>query len=131
MTKNKNLLVLCAAVAVCTLTVAVPNHNNHGDQSYEFDNEITLPEYRSDLDKMIDAYERMVDRVLYANGTGGDVNVLSQKMTEIDNKLNMISAKLARIEDSLKSQKTEKPLNQIKNEANDVNLMNIAENTTN
>ncbi|HAL45255.1 MAG: hypothetical protein A2Y12_11200 [Planctomycetes bacterium GWF2_42_9] len=130
MTKNKNLLVLCAAVAVCTLTVAVPNHNR-GSQSYEFDNEITLPEYRSDLDKMIDAYERMVDRLMYANETGADLNLLNQKMTEIDSKLNMISARLAGIEETLKIQKKpEKPLKQIK-EANDVNLMNIADNTTN
>ncbi|MCE5340926.1 MAG: hypothetical protein LLF92_07340 [Planctomycetaceae bacterium] len=125
MTKNKILFSLGIAAAVCATVIAVTNstHERH-DSRYEIENEISLPEYKSNLDKMIDAYERMVDKLLYATSSGtkfnSDANAIYKKLSEIDNKLTVITAKLENIEKTL-GIKQDEQLTKTVNEANDTN----------
>ncbi len=128
MTKNKILFVLGVAIAACATVIAVTNstHDRRDDREsrYEIENEISLPEYKSNLDKMIDAYERMVDKLLYATSSGtkfnSDANAIYKKLSEIDSKLTLITAKLEKIEKTL-GIKQDDQLTKTVNEANDTN----------
>jgi hypothetical protein len=133
MTKHKNVTVLTAAVVVCACIVCAvtssrgQEHDFHNNgRTYQFDGDVTLPEYKSDIDKLIDAYERMFDRLLYSMGTvpqsNMDVNSLNKQLSAIDYKLNILNARMARIEESLGKEKQSKQIKQIiTNEANDIN----------
>jgi hypothetical protein len=125
MSKNKILFVLGVAIAVCATVIAVTNSTHERREGrYEIENEISLPEYKNNIDKMIDAYERMVDRLLYATSSGikfnADANAIYKKLSDIDNKLTVITAKLENIEKTLGIKQQEQPTVTV-NEVNDTN----------
>jgi septal ring factor EnvC (AmiA/AmiB activator) len=112
MNRNKILLVLGLAVSLCAAVIAVSDSKHEKRENrYELENEISLPEYKSNIDKMIDAYERMVDRLLYATSSGtkfnADVNSIYKKLSDIDNKLAVITGKLETIEKKLEIKQDE------------------------
>lgn len=124
MNRNKILLVLGLAVSLCAAVIAVSDSKHEKRENrYELENEISLPEYKSNIDKMIDAYERMVDRLLYATSSGtkfnSDVNSIYKKLSDIDNKLTVITARLGTIEKKLEIKQDEQ-LIKTANEVNDI-----------
>jgi hypothetical protein len=137
---NRNFLIVGTIAAIGLLGVcAFVDSSNGQERNYQFEGDITLPEHRTDLDKMIDAYERMFDRLLYAMESGGttnaDINAVSKKLSDIDAKLAILDAKLSRMEKTLGSQKQTLERNEIKqltNEANDIDnttgILNSASN---
>ncbi|MEN6386635.1 MAG: hypothetical protein ABFD79_15760 [Phycisphaerales bacterium] len=129
MIMNRHFLIVGAIAAIGLLGVCAFVDSSSGQEhNYQFEGDITLPEHRTDLDKMIDAYERMFDRLLYAMESGGttnaDINAISKKLSDIDSKLTILDAKLARMEKTLGSQKQtleRNEINQLTNEAKDIN----------
>lgn len=125
MKKNKILFILGLAVSLCAVVIAVSDSKHEKRENrYELENEISLPEYKSNIDKMIDAYERMVDKLLYATSSGtkfnSDVNSIYKKLSDIDNKLAVITAKLETIEKELELKRGVHSTNTA-NEVNDIN----------
>jgi len=122
MTRNKNLLAL-EIVFIISLIVVIFSNSTHGDQKkYEIASEITLPEYQNDLGRVINAYERMMDRLMYMternfSSISYDVKDISNKLVSIDSKLTELSARMARIEKTLGVEQSEKP-DGIKSDAN-------------
>ena len=103
MITNKKLLAV-GAVVVCCITVAwFSTSIQGGPKTYELRPHISLPEYRTDAARAIDAYERLMER--YMNLTernsiriGADLKEVIKKLYSIDNKLTELSARIARIE---------------------------------
>ena len=114
MKKNKNLLAAAAAL-VCCIALVWFSGSIRGDQkTYELRPQITIPEYKTDVARIIDAYERLMERYMDLTecnlaGIGGDLNAVAQKLNSMDAKLAELSARTARIEKALGIQQPTKP----------------------
>jgi len=98
MKKNKNLLVAAAAL-VCCITLVWFSASIRGDQkTYELRPQITVPEYKTDVARIIDAYERLMERYMNLTegnltGIGADLNAVTRKLDSMDAKLAELSAR--------------------------------------
>ena len=114
MTTKKNLLAV-GAVVVCCITLVWFSTSIQGDpKTYELRPHISVPEYRTDAVRAIDAYERLMER--YMNLTernsirvSADLKEVIKKLYSIDNKLTDLSARIARIEKTFGIEQTEPP----------------------
>lgn len=75
-------------------------------KTYEVRPRISIPEYRSDAARAIDAYERLMERYMNLTelrfiGFGADLEGIADKLDSINHKLTELSAKMARIEKAL------------------------------
>ena len=127
MSKNKNLLAVSIVLIVCLIVIMFSDSIRGSEKKYEIEPEITLPEYQNDLSRVINAYERMMDRMMYINernfaGINTDVKDISKKLVLIDLKLTELSKKMTRIERALNIDQPEKPVektSEVENDAND------------
>lgn len=114
MTTNKNLFAV-GALVVCCITVVWFSTSIQGvPKTYEFRPQISIPEYRTDAVRAIDAYERLMERYMdltERNSTkiGADLKEVIKKLNSIDNKLTKLSARIARIEKTFGIEQTEPP----------------------
>jgi archaellum component FlaC len=77
-----------------------------GQKTYEVESQITIPEYRTDAARAIDAYERLMERhmdLTEGNFTriGVDLRDVAKKLDSINSKLTELSTRIARIEKKL------------------------------
>ena len=103
---KKNLLTITASLAVCGIILWLSALIQGGERTYRVRPEITLPEYRTDAARAIDAYERMMRRYMNSaernlSGVNVDVKAALKKLDSIDRKLTGLSARMARIEKAL------------------------------
>lgn len=123
MIKDKKLLAT-GAVLILSFIVIVFSNSTHGNEGrYEINPEITLPPYQNDLGRIIDAYERMTDRMMTMTernfgSISYDVKDVSNKLVSIDGKIAELSARMAKIEKALNIEQTERKI-EIKSDAND------------
>jgi hypothetical protein len=103
MTTNKNVLAV-GAVVVCCITVVWFSTSIQGvPKTYELRPQISIPEYRTDAVRAIDAYERLMERYMDLTernsiGISADLKEVIKKLYSINNKLTELSARIARIE---------------------------------
>ena len=103
MITNKNLFAV-GAVVVCCITVVWFSTSIQGDtKTYELRPQISIPEYRTDAVRAIDAYERLMERYMDLTernsiGISADLKEVIKKLYSIDDKLTELSARIARIE---------------------------------
>ena len=112
--QNKNLLAAATVLIVCLIAVCFSTSIQGRERSYELKPKITLPEYKTDTARVIDAYERMMDRFINLterNLTGIDREVrgIARTLDSIDCKLRELSARTARIEKALGIEQPKKP----------------------
>ena len=103
MRTKKNLLALVAGLIACLIVVWVSTSTQGGERRYEIRPEISLPEYRTDAARAIDAYEYMMDRYMSMSeknltGINTDVRDIAKKLDSIEHKLTKLSTAMARIE---------------------------------
>lgn len=113
--QNKNLLAVAAVLIVCLIAVCFSPSLQGRERSYEIKPKISLPEYKTDTARVIDAYERMMDRFMdltERNLTGIDREVqgIAKTLDSIDCKLRELSARTARIEKALGIEQPKKPV---------------------
>ncbi len=116
MTTNKNLLAVGAAV-VCCITVVWFSTSIQGVPKtyYELQSQISLPEYRTDAVRAIDAYERLMERYMDLTernsiSISADLKEVIKKLYSIDDKLTELSARIARIEKTFGIEQTKPPV---------------------
>ena len=104
--RSRNLLAVAAGLVCCVVLVWLSPSIQGGERTYEVRPQITLPEYRTDAARAIDAYERLMDRYMGLTeknltriGTG--LKGVVKKLDSIDAKLTELSARMARIERGL------------------------------
>jgi len=105
MRARKSLLVI-AAVFVCCTAVWFSVSLYGGQKTYEVQPWITIPEYRTDAARAIDAYERLMERQMdITEGNlakiGADLKGIAERLDSIDSKLTELSTRIARIEKKL------------------------------
>ena len=103
---NRNLLALAAAVVCCTIVVWFSTSIQGVPKTYEVRPQVTIPEYRTDAARAIDAYERLMERYMDLTErsllrVAGDVRDVVKKLDSIDHKLTGLCARIARIEEAL------------------------------
>ena len=113
--ENKNLLVVGTLLIVSLILIGFSSSIQGGKKSYDIEPEITLPEYRTDTARAIDAYERVMDRFMSLTeknltSINTDVKDIAKQLVLIDFKLTELSTRIARIEKSLGIEQPEKLL---------------------
>jgi len=103
---NKNLLAVAAAVVCCTIVVWFSTSIQGVPKIYEVEPQITIPEYRTDAARAIDAYERLMERYMDLTErnlfrVGAHVGDVAKKLDSIDDKLTALCTRIARIEKAL------------------------------
>jgi hypothetical protein len=104
---KKNLFIISVVVVVCLATarfaLSLQNRHYGFDNNYLVDTEITTPEYQTDTSRVINAYERLMDKYmdLAESRIAADCQTASQKLESIDVKLSDLSVRLSRIEKAL------------------------------
>jgi len=103
---SRNLLAIAAAIACCLVGLWLSTSIQGSQKTYEVKPYITVPEYRTDAARAIDAYERLMERYMGLTEknilmVGTDIREMSKKLDSIDGKLTQLSAAIARIEKSL------------------------------
>jgi Na+/phosphate symporter len=128
MGKNKNLLAAGIILIVCFMVIAFCGTIRGSEDKLKIEPEITLPEHQSDISRVIDSYERMMDRLMNLmeknfTGINTDVKDIAVKLTLIDNKLTELSARIARIENALNIKQPTESVGktpEVKKDANDI-----------
>jgi len=123
--QNKNLLVIGVVLIVSLIIIGVSSSIQGGEKSYEIKPGITLPEYRTDTARAIDAYERVMDRFINLTeknltDINTDVKSIAKKLVLIDCKLTDISTRMAKIEKALGIQQSPKPVEKSSKHESDV-----------
>jgi hypothetical protein len=111
---NKNFLVPAAAVVCCIIVVWFSTSIQGVSKTYEVEPEITLPEYRTDAARAIDAYERLMERYMDLTErnlfmVAVDVKDVTKKLDSIDHKLTELCARIAGIEKALDIEQPNQP----------------------
>jgi hypothetical protein len=107
MKSKRNLLAIGAVVVICLVVARLAASIPDKGRTYEVEPQITtLPEYRTDAARAIDAYERLMERYMdltekHLLQVGGDCQTTATKLDSLDSRLAEISSRLARIEKAL------------------------------
>lgn len=114
MAGNKNLIMLSTAF-VCSVIMAWLCISIRGESSYEIKPRITVPAYRTDTARAIDAYERVMERFINLTGKNladidTEVKGIAGTLHSIDCKLTELTGRMARIEKALGIEQPKKPV---------------------
>jgi hypothetical protein len=114
MKMNKRLLAFVAGLLFCVVLVWFSASIWGGEEIYEVRPQISIPEYRTDAARAIDAYERLMERHMDLTegnlvGIGADVQSAIRKLDSIDGKLRRLSTRITRIEKALGIEQVKPP----------------------
>lgn len=107
MKRNKYLLVAIVVAGVCLAAAAASRGIPDRGGNYDFvEAQVSVPEYKTDAARAIDAYERLMERYMYlseqlVSQRGDDCQSVSTKLDSIDARLAELSTRLSRIEKAL------------------------------
>ncbi len=106
MKTNRTYLAVAVVLVCCAVVVWFSTSIQGSQKTYEIHPNVTVPEYRTDITRVVDAYERLMER--YMNLTEKnltkiemDLKTTTMKLDSIETKLTELSARTARIEEAL------------------------------
>jgi len=116
MTTNKKLLATGVVVVCCITAVWFSTSIQGVPKTYELRPKITVPEYRTDTARAMDAYERLMERYMdlterNSKMIGTDLKEVIKRLDSINDKLTELSARIARIEKTFGIEQPEPPTN--------------------
>ena len=116
MNTNRNKLVVLVVIIICSVLVWLSASIEGGQKTYEIHPNVTLPEYKTDLTRVMDAYERLMERYLdlteqNLSTIGSDLNDVTAKLDSIDGRIMEISARIEKIETALGIKQQKNPPN--------------------
>ena len=105
--KSRKSFWAVVVVIVCTVIAVLFSGSIQGGQNtYELQPNLSIPAYKSDTVRAIEAYERLMDRYMDLTGShlttvGTDLRNIVTKLDSIDNRLKEMESRMARIERAL------------------------------
>ena len=114
--KTNKTLWAGAAVIICVAIAVVFSGSLQGGQNrYEVQPNLSIPEYKTDTVRAIEAYERLMDRYMDLTGThlttvGMDLRNIVTRLDSIDARLTELDSRLMKIEQALVADKVNKPV---------------------
>jgi hypothetical protein len=114
MKTNRNTLAILAAIIACSVLVWLSASIQGSQKTYEIHPNIAMTEYKTDLTRITDAYERLMERYLdmterNLSTFGTDLNYVATKLDSIDGQLIEMTARIARIEAALGIEQPKNP----------------------
>jgi peptidoglycan hydrolase CwlO-like protein len=126
-----NLFAVIIGLGLCLILVLFSTSTGEEakHEKYEVNPLITLPEYKTETDRAMDAYERMMNRLMDLNeknfsSISTDVKDIAKKLESIDNKLTELTLRIERIERAMEPNQTKLGTNNDTKKAGDVNEQN-------
>jgi len=106
MKMSRNLLIITIAVISSLVIIRLCTSTQGSQKTYEVHPSISVPEYRTDAARAIDAYERLMERYMDLTERSifrvdEDIREMAKKLDSIDNKLTRLSARIGGIEKAL------------------------------
>jgi len=106
MKTKKNLLAVVMILICCISIICFSGSIQSNQRTYEVKPNLTIPEYKTEIVRVVDAYERLMDRYMdlterNLTEMGSDLETIITKLDSIDAKLTELAAKTARIEETL------------------------------
>jgi len=106
MKTNRNTLAVLAIIIACSVLVWLSASIQGNQKTYEIQPHLTIPEYKTDLARVMDAYERLMERYMdltqqNQSMVGADLKYVVTTLDSIDGRLAEFSARIARIETAL------------------------------
>ncbi|HEC02302.1 MAG TPA: hypothetical protein ENI81_02100 [Phycisphaerales bacterium] len=106
MKTNKSLIAAGAVVACCVIAVLFSTSIRGSQNTYELRPQIGISEHKTDIVRVIDAYERLMERYLdlterNSELVGMDIRNIAIRLDSIDARLEELSSRTARIERAL------------------------------
>jgi Na+/phosphate symporter len=106
MKTNSNLLAIFVVIIACSVVVWLSATLQGDQKTYEIEPHLAIPEYKTDLTRVMDAYERLMERYLdlterNQSMVGADLKYVVTTLDSIDGRLTEMSARIARIETAL------------------------------
>jgi len=103
---GRSLLGAVAAIVCCLALAWLSTSIKGSPKKYEVQPWITVPEYRTEAARAIDAYERLMDRYMDLTernlfGVSSDIREVAKTLDSIDHRLTQLCARIARIEKTL------------------------------
>jgi hypothetical protein len=104
---KRRISIIAASAIVIAFVIAIALAPPiHGSQKYEVNPIISVPAYKTDATRAIEAYERMMENYMFItekhfSNAGRDIEKLSAQLGSIDAKLTQLSSRLARIEEQM------------------------------
>jgi len=100
------LAVACAGAVICIVVIWLSASIGGEERIYEVRPQVTVPEYRTDAARAIDAYERAMERYVelsekILDRMAVDSRAVDRKLDEVNSKLTELLARTARIEKRL------------------------------
>ena len=116
MNTNRNKLAVLLVITVCSVLVWLSASIEGSQKTYEIHPNITMPEYKTDLIRITDAYERLMERYLDLTEKNqsmvrADLKYVVTTLDSIDGRMADLSARIARIETALGIEQPKNPLN--------------------
>jgi hypothetical protein len=106
MKTNRNTLAILVVIIACSVLVWLSASIQGGQKTYEIHPNLTIPEYKTDLTRVMDAYERLMERYMdlteqNQSTVGTDLKYVVTTLDSIDGRLTELSARITRIETAL------------------------------
>ncbi|MFC1636484.1 hypothetical protein ACFL5Z_16765, partial [Planctomycetota bacterium] len=96
MKKNMNLLAVLIII-LCGITAVWFSGSIQGRQNtYELQPNLSIPEYKTDTARVIDAYERLMDR--YMDLTGSHLSTVGMDLRNVVTRLDTINGRLTKLD---------------------------------
>lgn len=114
MSTNKKLLAVAAAITCCVIAVWSSTSIHGSPNTYELQPQIAIPEHKTDIARVIDAYERLMERYMDLTDRNSalmsaDIKSIAASLDSINGRLAELSARTARIEQALGIQQPVSP----------------------
>ena len=114
MRTKKRLLAIIAAIIGCLVVVWFSTSIQGGQRTYELEPRLSIPEYRTDTVRIMDAYERLMERYMDLTESnsamvGVDLKTALARLDSVDARLAELSARMMRIEAALGIEKPADP----------------------
>ena len=106
MKTNRNILTVIVVIIAYSMVVWLSATLQGDQKTYEIQPHLTIPEYKTDLARVMDAYERLMERYMdlteqNQSMVGTDLKYVITTLDSIDGRLAEFSARIARIETAL------------------------------
>jgi len=114
MKTNKSLLAAAAAVTCCVIAVWFSTSIHGSQNTYELRPQLSIPEHKTDIVRVINAYERLMERYMdlterNSEMIGTDIQSIAVRLDSIDSRLAELLTRTARIETALGIKQTPTP----------------------
>jgi len=106
MKTSRNTLAILVVIIACSVLVWLSASIQGSQKTYEIQPHLAIPEYKTDLARVMDAYERLMERYMdlteqNQSMVGTDLKYAVTTLDSIDGRLAELSARIARIETAL------------------------------